>query len=410
MELPKLIPYKTIQMDVAEEGERYILAFENQFQLKVTVRMKELLAYLNGTHTIEYICERVKQEMNLIISPQELEILIESQLKPKGVLVHHTVKAKHESAIMFRTPLFKGVRLKRAVVPFYFLFGKTGTIISFLGISIAIALFMYHFQEFQLVSHLGSVNQVVVAFVLFIISLFLHELGHIVAAFRYGIVPRDVGVGLYMLMPAFFVDLSELWQIPRSYRVVVNVAGVYFQLICFGILEVLLLLTNYQAIAIANVMILTNVLLNLNPLLRYDGFWILTDIMGIANLHPRAKKMVIYYFKGYILGKDEFQMKYKDVLVAMTSRMQRIFLLYAVLYTIAIFFVLTIVLGGLIRTVFIADSLSWENSRGIVLILGVIFLRTLVLLCSKIKVTVKKRNRRGLKGGCRNSETNHPSS
>ncbi|QOS99542.1 hypothetical protein JNUCC42_01785 [Brevibacterium sp. JNUCC-42] len=113
---------------------------------------------------------------------------------------------------------------------------------SIMGILIALALFFYHFQDVQFVSILGSFNQVGVAFAFFIVSLFLHELGHVVAAFRYGIVPRDVGVGLYMLMPTFFVDLSEVWQIPRYHRVVVNLAGIYFQLICFSILEGLLAL------------------------------------------------------------------------------------------------------------------------------------------------------------------------
>ncbi|TPG69079.1 hypothetical protein EEL31_11425 [Brevibacillus laterosporus] len=410
MELPKLIPYKAIQMDVTEEGERYILAFENQFQLKVTFRMKELLIFLDGTHTIEYICQRVKQDMNLTISPQELHLLIENQLKPKGILVNYKAKVRHESAIMLRTPLFKGIRLKRTVRPLHFLFRKTETIVSIIGILIALALFFYHFQDVQFVSILGSFNQVGVAFALFIVSLFLHELGHVVAAFRYGIVPRDVGVGLYMLMPTFFVDLSEVWQIPRYHRVVVNLAGIYFQLICFSILEGLLLLTGYQVLVIANVMILTNVLINLNPLLRYDGFWVLTDIIGIANLHPRVKKMAVYCFKGYVLGKHEFQMKYKEILMTMTKKIQRIFVLYAALYTVAIVFVLTVVVTGIIRTLLAVGPLTWENTRGIMLIFGVIFLRTLVLLCRKIKVRNKKWKKGDLEDEYYGSETNHSGS
>ncbi|PZD94795.1 hypothetical protein DNH61_16325 [Paenibacillus sambharensis] len=385
MILPKLIPYQAIPMDVSEEGDMFLLAFENEFQLKVTSRMEQLFRYLDGSHTVERICERVELEMNMSIAADELLQLIDKQLKPKGVLEGCAGKPRHESAIMFRTAVMKGASFERAARPLQALFRKKAAAGCLIWIAAALGLTLIQLQSIRIGSLYESVYQLVLAFTLFLLSLFIHELGHIAAAFRYGIKPRDVGVGLYMLMPAFFVDLSELWQIPRTPRIVVNLAGVYFQLIFMGAAGLLGWLTGSSAFLYANVMILFNVLHNLNPLLRYDGFWVLTDYLGIVNLHPRIKKLTKYFFLSFILKRESYRLQYKNVLAALSQRVRRIFAVYAVMYAITVTAVLTIIAIGLFRS-----AASWSQGQpghysSILLIFGVMLLRMLILACSRIK-------------------------
>ncbi|MCU4960956.1 site-2 protease family protein, partial [Bacillus paranthracis] len=76
----------------------------------------------------------------------------------------------------------------------------------------------------------GSVYKFTIAILLLLFSIIIHELGHIVAAYRYKIQPKDVGMGLYMMRPVLFVDLSDTWRLPRRQRVVIDLGGIYFEL------------------------------------------------------------------------------------------------------------------------------------------------------------------------------------
>ncbi|CAM4467349.1 M50 family metallopeptidase [Paenibacillus tarimensis] len=389
MILPKLIPYQAIPMDVSEEGDMFILAFENQFQLKVTSRMVQLLQYFDGSHTLERICERVEQEMNMTVGADELLQLIDKQLKPKGILEGYAGKPGHDSAIMFRTALMKGTAFKRAAGPLRVLFEKRIAAVSMVWLAAAVGMTLIQLPDIRMGSLYESASQLVLAFAIFILSLFLHELGHIAAAFRYGVKPRDVGIGLYMLMPAFFVDLSELWQIPRTQRIVVNLAGIYFQLLFMGISGILGWLIGSPAFLFANIMMLLNVLHNLNPLLRYDGFWVLTDYLGIVNLHPRIKKITKYFLLSSITRRQHYRAQYQNVLSTLSQRVRRIFAVYAVLYSIAIITVLTVIAAGLVRSAAAWSAGEPGQNQGILLVFGVMLLRVLILVCSKVKI--KKR-------------------
>jgi len=385
-DLPQLIPYKSARMDVREEGEVYILSFENSFQMKVSARMNALLSYLDGHHTLDDICSRAGNELHTVLAPEELVQLIEQQLKPKGVLVGFESKPRHESAIWLRTPLFDGSRLEPAARPFLCMFRRAGAIIALTWILLSLTLFALQFGELELSSTFGGFGRISLAFVLFLFSLALHEFGHIVSAFRYGIKPRDVGVGLYMLMPAFFVDLSELWQIRRLQRVVVNLAGIYFQLMYFGLLEVISFITGNEMLFVANGMILVNVLMNLNPILRYDGFWAITDAIGIVNLHPRVKKLAGFFFKGYILRKGAAKEQFGQLLAMMSGKIRHIFVVYSVLYATAVVTVLSILIFGFAYTLAAVRPLTWENTKGIILLLAVLLLRIIVKLVQNLKL------------------------
>jgi len=122
-------------------------------------------------------------------------------------------------------------------------------------------------------------------------ALFFHELGHSSACARYGCTHGNLGAGLYFIYPVFFADVSDTWTLPRMQRVIVDSAGIYFHLV-FGSVCYLLWLTFHAPIFILTVYsILTAVVLNLNPFLRFDGYWIFSDLLGIPNLYHSVKDL-----------------------------------------------------------------------------------------------------------------------
>ncbi|SJZ47328.1 MULTISPECIES: M50 family metallopeptidase [Porphyromonas] len=120
--------------------------------------------------------------------------------------------------------------------------------------------------------------------------IFIHEMGHAVASERYKVSPKEIGFGFYLYFPVFFTDVSRSWMATRRQRIVIDVAGFYFQIISMTILllfSFLYTMPNHILFAI----ILDNLIViiyNMNPLFRFDGYWIFSDIFGITNLRNKS--------------------------------------------------------------------------------------------------------------------------
>jgi putative peptide zinc metalloprotease protein len=118
-------------------------------------------------------------------------------------------------------------------------------------------------------------------------SLF-HEFGHAAAGYRYGCRKIQIGCGIYLYFNVLYADLSEAWRLPRVQRAIVDAGGMYFQaLFLVGIAaayagtgsETLLYCFLFTNLALA---------MNLNPVLRLDGYWLVSDLSGIANLRGHS--------------------------------------------------------------------------------------------------------------------------
>jgi putative peptide zinc metalloprotease protein len=116
-----------------------------------------------------------------------------------------------------------------------------------------------------------------------ILSVTFHELGHVTAAKFFGAKHGGIGGGFYLFSPVFFADVTDIWKLPSRKRIVVNLAGIYFELIICSIYVLAGLYFHLPFLSVIAIFIVFNTLLNLNPFLRSDGYWILTDILEIPN-------------------------------------------------------------------------------------------------------------------------------
>ncbi len=120
----------------------------------------------------------------------------------------------------------------------------------------------------------------------------LHEAGHAFAAKSYGCEVDRIGVGWYWFSPIAFVDTSDMWTMGRGPRIVVDLAGVFANSVCAGIaaLAALLIGEGPSAGALWQFVLMSYaiVLLNLNPLLEYDGYFVLIDWLDRPSLRREA--------------------------------------------------------------------------------------------------------------------------
>jgi putative peptide zinc metalloprotease protein len=129
-----------------------------------------------------------------------------------------------------------------------------------------------------------------------VIIFFIHESAHALTTTRYGRHVRRGGVGLYFGMVAFFMDTTDIWMEPRGPRLSVTWAGPYSGFIIGGICSLLLYffpnMTGAQfAFQVAAIGYLVSIS-NMNPLLKFDGYYILMDWLEVPMLRERSIKFV----------------------------------------------------------------------------------------------------------------------
>ncbi len=129
---------------------------------------------------------------------------------------------------------------------------------------------------------------------IFIFSSFFHELGHASACRYWGISHGGIGLGIYINIPVFYTDVSNIWKLSRMKRLVVNLGGVYFQILFLIPFLTISLFYRNNLLDFIIITVNFNFPLTLNPFFKFDGYWIMTDALGVANLRQRGKEWIQY--------------------------------------------------------------------------------------------------------------------
>lgn len=136
----------------------------------------------------------------------------------------------------------------------------------------------------------------------------LHELGHGIACRKFGGRSHEMGVMLLLFMPCLYCNVTDSWMIPSRWRrAAVAAAGMYVELILASICTFLWWfsqpgLFNTLCLNIMFVGSVTTLLFNANPLMRYDGYYILSDLIEIPNLRQKANAVVQRWLLSGLLG------------------------------------------------------------------------------------------------------------
>jgi putative peptide zinc metalloprotease protein len=114
-----------------------------------------------------------------------------------------------------------------------------------------------------------------------------HECGH-AAACRYGGArPGRIGFGIYLVWPSFFTDVTDSYRLSRAGRLRTDLGGIYFNLIFILLLAGLYAATSAQLLLLVIAITHLEMLEQLMPLVRFDGYFILSDLVGVPDLFAR---------------------------------------------------------------------------------------------------------------------------
>lgn len=136
----------------------------------------------------------------------------------------------------------------------------------------------------------------------------VHEFGHAIACRRWGGAVPEMGVQMVMLTPCAYVDASASWKLPGAReRIVVAMAGMYFESVVAALAALVWAGTEpgfvhevaFNVVALASIV---TVLFNLNPLMKYDGYFVFSDMLGVFNLQQRATEFLRAWVAHLCLG------------------------------------------------------------------------------------------------------------
>ena len=133
-------------------------------------------------------------------------------------------------------------------------------------------------------SHLGSAAGFAVAYLIYLVALCAHELGHATACSRYRMRPGDIGFAVYLVFPAVYCDVTRAWLLPRWQRVVVDLSGLLFELGVGALCATLGAVFGVWVLTLAAFLVLGNLVWALNPFGRFDLYWTLNDALGLIDL------------------------------------------------------------------------------------------------------------------------------
>ena len=142
-----------------------------------------------------------------------------------------------------------------------------------------------------------------------IASSLVHEIGHSAATYKFGGKHGGIGFGFYLFTPVLYSDVSDAWKFDAQKRILVNLAGIYFELIFCSIVILAAILTEIKSMLIIPTIIFLKTLFNLNPFFRTDGYWILSDLIRVPGL--RAESNLI--LKTFLIKPKLFNYNKKNI-------------------------------------------------------------------------------------------------
>lgn len=166
----------------------------------------------------------------------------------------------------------------------------------------------------------------------------MHELGHAFTAKRLGCKVPTMGVAFLVLFPVLYTDTTNAWKLKSKYqRLKIVLAGIkvefYLAIIATflwsfapeGILKSILFI-------IATTSLISSILINISPFLRFDGYYALSDFTDSKNLQPRSFAMARWFIRKNILGLDDVKPE------ILTKGKEKFFIIYAILTWLYRFF------------------------------------------------------------------------
>lgn len=312
-----------------------------------TMAPEEFLECLNQNLELQFTPEDIKQCLEFLSKNQLLVTNVPDSITPllnelqqkRG----HWIKKIIHHYLFFKVPLAKPDEfLSKTLKYLHFFFTKS--YLYFLGFIFLIGFYLTLQQWsnfFQPFDYFFGWKGALYIFLGMSIIKSVHELGHAYAAKYYGCHVSSIGVAFLVMFPILYTDTSDAWRLknPR-HRLWIDCAGVISELHLMIWMLFLWHLVDSPVLKsifvyAISVGVVSTLMVNLNPMMRFDGYYALSNFLNIENLQPHSFALARWKLRALLLGLHE------PAPFRVSSKKLHIMLIYAYIVWIYRFIVFT---------------------------------------------------------------------
>lgn len=274
---------------IESDGDFFVVHEPNSGnRIKINSITKTLLETIDGQKSIEEISHIFNPTGIKNIDSKYVQSIIEN-LQSFGIIKSNSDIPRKKTHIFFKITLIP----QRIVnnISIYLTFPYIKQIYPFIiGCCTTLIVAYFTFLSKSDIYDFVSVNNLLLLLPFTYLSKILHEFGHASALKNSGLEPGSIGFGFYLFIPVFFADVNNSWKLNKQNRMLINIGGMYFQLLFSLLLAIIFIVTQNKWFLIISLYNTLSILPNLNPFIRYDGYWILTDLLKVNNLIKKSEQ------------------------------------------------------------------------------------------------------------------------
>jgi putative peptide zinc metalloprotease protein len=257
-------------------------------------RLLYLVASLiDGTRGADDIASAMSAELGRTLTGEQVRYLIIAKLAPLGIIVGQGAPvlptASPLLALRARVTLLPD-RAACAAGTFFRPLFRWPVIAAVIASVAALDFWIFTTHGLSLAFRqlLNDPVDLLIVAGLTVISALFHECGH-AAGCRYGGArPGRIGAGIYLVWPAFFTNVTDSYRLSRAGRLRTDLGGLYFNLIFMVVLAAIYAATSAEILLLVIAVTHLEMLEQLLPFVRFDGYFILSDLVGVPDLFARV--------------------------------------------------------------------------------------------------------------------------
>ncbi|MFJ3773453.1 hypothetical protein ACIPX0_17315 [Streptomyces sp. NPDC090075] len=262
---------------------------------------------VDGVRDAEAIAHRVSARFGREVSGENIRFLVEKKLEPLGVTVPEgqeddEVDAPRSDlllALKGHRVIFNEKRTAKIARSLAWLH-RPAVVALVLGSAVAMDVWLFGFFGAiePVLEVLDQPVLILVVFVLTVASLVFHEFGHASACRYGGARPGCIGCGLFLIWPSMYTDVTDVYRIGRGGRLRTDLGGVYFNVVFMLAMVGAYFATGAQFFLATVYLGHFEIMEQLMPAVRLDGYYILGDLAGVPDLYGKIKPILLALVPG----------------------------------------------------------------------------------------------------------------
>ena len=249
---------------------------------------------IDGSRDPAAIAKLVSEDLGRTLSAEQVRHLVTAKLLPLGVVADEAAPPTPPTANPLLALRARGTLLPERAAnaagallrPLF----HGPVVVAVVGCVLAVDywLFAVHGLGGGIQQVLHDPVDLLVVLGLTVVSAAFHECGHATGCRYGGARPGVVGVGIYLIWPSFFTNVTDSYRLSRAGRLRTDLGGLYFNLIFMLALAGLYAATSAEVLLLVIAITHLEMLEQLLPFVRFDGYFILSDLVGVPDLFARV--------------------------------------------------------------------------------------------------------------------------